>query len=449
MQYPLPGTMSKQEETITSYPTDAVVVIGDAQSMPDQADESVHLVVTSPPYWQIKDYSVCGQIGYHQTYREYIGSLNRVWQECYRVLHPGCRLCVNIGDQFARAVIYGRYKIIPIHADIIAGCESVGFDYMGAIVWQKQTTMNTTGGATVMGSYPYPRNGIVKLDYEFILLFRKLGSPPKAAPEQKEASRLTQEEWETYFAGHWCFAGERQTDHLAMFPEELPRRLIKMFTFVGDTVLDPFLGSGTTVMAARKLGRHAIGCEVNPEYLPLIQKKAGTPLTVIHREQNAPLLEPVSDPETNISLNRLNDPKRFRFGSVVSQEDKGKPSADMFRVKSVPAAKVLQLHTGLRVRLIGLKVEAEWEPEAKRFLERIVLRQKVRLEYDEPRYDEDGMLQAYIYSENKTFLNAKLIREGYACFDGMGRLAAHLQRCEQQAKSERKGVWANEDAARV
>jgi len=441
MQYPLPGTMAEPEDGTVSYLTNAKVIIGDAQSMPEQPDESIHLVVTSPPYWQIKDYGVCGQIGYHQTYEEYINSLNRVWKECFRVLHPGCRLCINIGDQFARAVIYGRYKIIPIHADIIAGCESVGFDYMGAIIWQKQTTMNTTGGATVMGSYPYPRNGIVKLDYEFILLFRKLGNPPKVSCDRKELSRLTQEEWETCFSGHWCFAGERQTHHLAMFPEELPRRLIKMFSFVGDTVLDPFLGSGTTVLAARKLGRHAVGYEVNSDYLPIIRQKVGSPLEVMYREQDASSIESDFLPKSQTTLNRLNDPKHFQFGSVVENEDRNQSRAEFLRVKSVPSATILQMNTGVRVRLIGLKVSTEHEPEAVKFLERIALRQKVRLEYDEPKYDESGMLLAYVYSENKTFVNAKMIREGYASFDDTGRFADHLRRCELQARAEKKGMW--------
>ncbi len=243
--------------------------------MPELPDRSVQLVVTSPPYWQLKDYGGAEQIGFHDSYEEYVNNLNLVWNECYRVLELGCRLCVNIGDQFARSVYYGRYKVIPIRAEIIRFCETIGFDYMGAVIWQKVTTTNTSGGATVMGSYPYPRNGVMKLDYEFILIFKKLGKGPPVSPEVKEASELTNQEWNTYFTGHWNFRGERQRGHLAMFPEELPRRLIKMFTFVGETVLDPFLGSGTTSLAARNLGRNSLGFEVNPDYEPLIREKVG------------------------------------------------------------------------------------------------------------------------------------------------------------------------------
>jgi site-specific DNA-methyltransferase (adenine-specific) len=251
------------------------IIIGDSRQMAELSNESVHLVVTSPPYWQLKDYGNGQQIGFNDSYETYINNLNLVWSECHRALAKGCRLCVNIGDQFARSVYYGRYKVIPIRTEIIKFCETIGFDYMGAIIWQKVTTCNTTGGATIMGSFPYPRNGILKLDYEFILIFKKLGTPPPVSKEIKEQSRMTTEEWNQFFAGHWNIPGERQDDHLAMFPEEIPRRLIRMFAFVGDTVLDPFLGSGTTSLAARNLGRDSIGYEINPEFVGIIRRKLG------------------------------------------------------------------------------------------------------------------------------------------------------------------------------
>ncbi len=256
--------------------TNHKIIIGDSRNMTELQEKSVHFVITSPPYWQIKDYGDKKQIGFNNTYEEYIDNLNKVWAECYRVLHPGCRLCVNIGDQFARAVTYGRYKIIPIRTEIIKFCESIGFDYMGAIIWQKKTTMNTTGGASVMGSFPYPRNGLIEIDYEFILLFKKLGSSlNNVSKEIKEQSKLSKEEWRKYFTGHWNFAGEKQNKHIAMFPEELPRRLIKMFSFVGETVLDPFLGSGTTTKVAKDLKRNSIGYEINKNYLSIIKQKVG------------------------------------------------------------------------------------------------------------------------------------------------------------------------------
>jgi site-specific DNA-methyltransferase (adenine-specific) len=303
------------------------VVIGDSRCMEEVRDESVHLVLTSPPYWQLKDYGNGNQIGFNDSYEDYINNLNLVWKECFRVLHKGCRLCVNIGDQFARSVYYGRYKVIPIRTEIIKFCETIGLDYMGAVIWQKVTTCNTTGGATVMGSILYPRNGILKLDYEFILIFRKLGDPPKVSKEIKERSRLTIEEWNEYFSGHWNFPGERQKDHLAMFPEELPRRLIKMFSFVGDTVLDPFLGSGTTTLAAKNLLRNSIGYEINEEFLPIIEGKVGHRLYVVkQKKQNINFKKEIEklpyifrDP---LKFNKKVDPRKLKFGSKIEIGDR-------------------------------------------------------------------------------------------------------------------------------
>jgi len=294
--------------------------------MSEIADKSVHLIITSPPYWQLKDYGADDQIGYNDSYQDYIDNLNQVWNECYRILYPGCRLCVNIGDQFARSVFYGRYKVIPIRTEIIKHCESVGFDYMGAIIWQKVTTCKTTGGATVMGSFPYPRNGIIKIDYEFILIFKKLGKEPRVSKEVKEQSKLTQEEWNEYFNGHWYFPGEKQNGHIAMFPLELPRRLIKMFSFVGDTVLDPFLGSGTTSRSALELGRNSIGYEINAEFLNIIKTKIGInngvslfkndfEFKIIFQKKNVMKKE---DKKTELVstvnyIERIADPKNFKF----------------------------------------------------------------------------------------------------------------------------------------
>jgi DNA modification methylase len=307
------------------------IIIGDSRCMAEVPDESVHLVVTSPPYWQLKDYGSERQIGFDDSYEDYINNLNLVWSECRRVLAKGCRLCVNIGDQFARSVYYGRYKVIPIRTEIIRFCETVGFDYMGAIIWQKVTTCNTTGGATIMGSFPYPRNGILKLDYEFILIFKKHGTAPAVSKEIKEQSRMTTEEWNRFFAGHWTIHGEKQDDHLAMFPEEIPQRLIRMFSFLNDTVLDPFLGSGTTCLAARNLARNSIGYEVNPDFVEIIQRKLGAGETLLFpdadfefREQNPPqgdfrdklrqLPYVFHDP---VQFDKRIDPREQRFGSRI------------------------------------------------------------------------------------------------------------------------------------
>lgn len=400
------------------------IIIGDSRKMKEIQDESIHLIITSPPYWQLKDYGSENQIGYNHSYEDYINHLNLVWNECYRILHKGCRLCINIGDQFARSVYYGRYKVIPIRTEIIKFCESIGFDYMGAIIWQKPTTMNTTGGATVMGSFPYPRNGIIKIDYEFILIFKKPGSPPKVDRELKEASKLTKEEWNEYFSGHWNFNGEKQSEHLAMFPEELPKRLIKMFSFVGDTILDPFLGSGTTTLAAKDLNRNSIGYEINEEFLNIISKKIGIYENEIFSNHTFEVLKQEQlkidwkneiqklpyqfvDP---IKFDKKIDPKTLKFGSKIDSLESKRE--DFFSVKEIISPEKLVLSNNLKVKLIGIKTKKESFDDAMNFLKTKLNRQKVYLKYDTVKYDDDGNLLVYLFLKNKTFINAHLIKQG-------------------------------------
>ena len=401
------------------------IIIGDSRWMKEVSNESVHLIITSPPYWQLKDYGNGSQIGFNDTYEEYINNLNLVWNECYRVLHEGCRLCVNIGDQFARAVYYGRYKVIPIREEIIRFCETIGFDYMGAIIWQKVTTCNTTGGATVMGSFPYPRNGIIKLDYEFILIFKKLGNPPKVSREIKEKSKLTTEEWNEYFYGHWNFSGEKQDKHLAMFPEELPKRLIKMFSFVGDTVLDPFLGSGTTCLAAKNLGRNSIGYEINEDFLPVIKERLNTKSRqedfeiitqkkkgINYKDEILKLPYAFKDP---VRFDKKIDPKKLKFGSKIDNSDHQREN--YYSVKEIINPETVILNNDLRIRLIGIKENREINGEAIRFLNEKLKGQRVFLKFDATKYDKNGNLLCYLYLKNKTFINAHLIKNKLAEVD--------------------------------
>ena len=405
------------------------IIHGDSRQMNLLADKSVHLIITSPPYWQLKDYGTDKQIGFHENYESYINNLNLVWKECRRILHPGCRLCINIGDQFARAVYYGRYKVIPIRTEIIKFCETIGFDYMGAVIWQKVTTCNTTGGATIMGSFPYPRNGILKLDYEFILLFKKQGISPAPTKEQKELSRITKDEWNTFFSGHWYFAGAKQDGHIAMFPEELPARLIKMFSFSRETVLDPFLGSGTTALAARNLGRNSVGYEINRDFISTIKDKLniGQPdlanteyifqkdsvKTDLNKEiENLPYIFKDSH-----KLDKKIDPKKLQFGSKI---DKNSGDREIyFSVKEVISPELVKLNNDLIVRLIGVKEKESANGQAIRFLMEKTKGQKVFMKFDNQKYDDRNNLLCYLYLKNKTFINAHIIKEGLADVDDL------------------------------
>ncbi len=406
--------------------TEHKIIFGDSRSLNQIKDSSVQLIITSPPYWQLKDYGADKQIGFNDSYEEYINNLNLVWKECNRVLSDGCRLCINIGDQFARSVYYGRYKVIPIRTEIIRFCESLGMDYMGAIIWQKTTTMNTSGGGAIMGSFPYPRNGILKIDYEFILLFKKLGNAPKPTLQQKEQSAMTKEEWGQYFSSHWHFNGVKQMGHIAMFPEELPRRLIKMFSFAGETVFDPFAGSGTTSLAAKNLGRNSIGYEINKEFEPVIREKLGA--NQIRLDDNA-VITFGDDKVGNISsfdqlpyifhdphkMDKKVDVKKLQYGSKIDSSNTKR--AELFGVKQVISPEKIELSNGSIVRLIGVKCNPAFQNEAVTFLQEKFNKRRVFLKYDAEKYDRDNTLQCYVYLDNKTFINNHLIRTGFVNVD--------------------------------
>lgn len=406
--------------------TEHKVFFGDSRSLSMIPDKSVQLIITSPPYWQLKDYGTEGQIGFNDSYEEYINNLNLVWQECFRVLSDGCRLCINIGDQFARSVYYGRYKVIPIRTEIIRFCEALGMDYLGAIIWQKTTTMNTSGGGAIMGSFPYPRNGILKIDYEFILLFKKLGNAPKSTKIQKEASAMTKAEWSQYFSSHWDFNGVRQLGHIAMFPEELPRRLIKMFSFVGETVLDPFAGSGTTLLAAKHLGRNSIGYEINKEFASIIKEKLSVNQQTFDDDAQISFFEDRFG--ANATLDRLpylfRDPhkmdkkidiKKLQFGSRLDNNESKRE--ELFGVRQVLSPEKIELSNGLVVKLLGVKENSVYKSEAINYLQSKLNKRKVYLRFDSTKYDSSDTLLCYVYLDNKTFLNNHLIRTGFVSVD--------------------------------
>jgi len=245
----------------------------------------------------------------------------------------------------------------------------------------------------------------------------------------KEQSRLEDREWHRYFAGHWNFAGEKQDKHLAMFPEELPRRLIKMFSFVGDTVLDPFLGSGTTSLAAKKLNRNSIGYEINENFLPVIKEKLGLKQGSIFQDATFEITKQESslidfgerikklpyifvDP---IKFDKKMDPKKLRFGSRIdncpSEREK------YYTVKEIISPNILFLNNGLRIKLIGIKEKPGMNEEAVKFLRERTQGQKVFIKFDHLKHDEKNNLLCYLYLWNKTFINAHLIKNGLADVD--------------------------------
>ena len=275
-----------------------------------------------------------------------------------------------------------------------------------------------------MGSFPHPRNGIVKLDFEYILLFKKQGNAPKPTQEQKKNAVMTNEEWNTYFNGHWYFNGAKQDKHLAMFPEELPARLIKMFSFTDETVLDPFMGSGTTTLVAKKLNRNSVGYEINPEFIPIIKEKIGGNDTFMQVET-----EFIKQSETKIDFEKLPyqfvdvhkldkkiDVKKLQYGSKIDAESSTKRE-ELFSVKEIISPELLKLNNDLIVRLIGIKQNPQINGQATEYLKRKLHGKRVFLKFDEQKHDSQNRLLVYLYLENKTFINAHLLKEKLADMD--------------------------------
>lgn len=240
------------------------------------ANESVHLVVTSPPYWTLKQYiDGPAQLGHVHDYEEFLSCLERVWKECHRVLVPGGRLVCVVGDVCLSRKQFGRHVVVPLHADICVMCRKMGFDNLNPIIWYKISNANyeVNNGTKFLGK-PYEPNAIIKNDIEFILMQRKPGGYRTPTEEQRRLSKMTKQEYNEWFRQFWTITGASTKHHPAPFPLELAHRLVRMFSFVGDTVLDPFLGTGTTSIAAMQCGRNSVGIEVEPRYLAMAYWRA-------------------------------------------------------------------------------------------------------------------------------------------------------------------------------
>jgi DNA modification methylase len=272
-----PRLCSAIEEKLPCIPTKHELKLGDAREL-GLPDESVHLVLTSPPYWTLKEYNkVEGQLGYVKDFERFLGELDKVWQQCFRVLVPGGRLICVVGDVcLSRRKNRGRHTVVPLHASIQERCRAIGFDNLAPIIWHKiaNAQFEAEGnGSTFLGK-PYEPNGVIKNDIEFILMERKPGGYRTPDLATRILSVIFAVHHEVWFQQIWSgVTGASTRHHPAPFPIELAQRLIRMFSFVGDTVLDPFLGTGTTSVAAAQWGRNSIGLEIDPTYLEFAAKR--------------------------------------------------------------------------------------------------------------------------------------------------------------------------------
>jgi site-specific DNA-methyltransferase (adenine-specific) len=246
--------------------------LGDARNLSWIPDKSVHLIVTSPPYWTLKKYEDReGQLGEVAEYAAFLDELDKVWRHCARVLVEGGRICCVVGDVCIPRKRDGRHRIMPLHADIQARAASIGLDCLTPVLWHKISNGVNEAEGNGAGFYgkPYQPGAVVKNDVEYILFMRKAGEYRTTSMIQKALSMLTKEEMRAWFTPFWSDVKGASTrnGHPAPYPVELAERLIRMFSFAGDTVLDPFLGTGSTSIAALRTGRNSIGNEIEPKYL--------------------------------------------------------------------------------------------------------------------------------------------------------------------------------------
>jgi DNA modification methylase len=244
------------------------LINADSRDLSFLEDGSVHLALTSPPYWNLKHYNESpDQLGHIQDYEAFLCELEKVWRHVYRALVPGGRLVCVVGDVCVARRDFGRHLVFPLHADICVICRRIGFDNLNPILWHKiaNASYEVQNGSKFLGK-PYEPNAIIKNDIEFILMQRKPGGYRKPTQAQRETSRISKDDFDRWFQQIWNITGASTKQHPAPFPLELATRLVRMFSFAGDTVLDPFCGSGTTMIAALRADRNSIGVEVDPEY---------------------------------------------------------------------------------------------------------------------------------------------------------------------------------------
>jgi site-specific DNA-methyltransferase (adenine-specific) len=267
----VPGT-----DLYSGGPTRHVVRQGDARDLSFIDTQSVHLIVTSPPYAMLKEYvDLPGQLGNLPVYEEFLDELDRVWRECLRILVPGGRIACVVGDVCISRRQGGRHHVLPLSADIQVRARKLGFDNLTPIRWVKiaNVKLEASRSSRFLGKPNLP-NGVVKNDIEHILFLRKPGGYRKPTPEQERLSHISTDDYTKLFLPIWTdVTGQLRRDHPAPYPLEIPRRLIRMFSFVGDTVVDPFAGTGTTTLAAIEAGRNSIAVEIEPSYISIIEER--------------------------------------------------------------------------------------------------------------------------------------------------------------------------------
>jgi modification methylase len=272
-----PQLMAKIEAAVREVPTTHRLINGDARNLGFLQPNSVHLILTSPPYWTLKEYrSSPGQMGEIADYELFLRELDEVWKHCFHALVPGGRLICVVGDVcLSRKRNDGRHTVVPLHASIQEHCRKIGFDNLAPIIWHKisNASYEVENGSKFLGK-PYEPNSVIKNDVEFILMERKPGGYRSPSVATRILSLVSADNYQKWFQQIWMgLTGASTKDHPAPYPLELAERLIRMFSFAGDTVLDPFMGTGTTSLAAYRWGRSSIGCEIDSYYFEYAHRR--------------------------------------------------------------------------------------------------------------------------------------------------------------------------------
>ena len=266
------------EAAVRGLPTQHDLHLHDARDMRFLTPDSVHLVLTSPPYWTLKEYRRGdGQLGFVSDYEEFLAELDKVWKQCFDALVPGGRLICVVGDVcLSRRKNRGRHTVVPLHASIQERCRTLGFDNLAPIIWNKiaNAVYEVENGSGGFLGKPYEPNAVIKNDIEFILMERKPGGYRAPSVATRVLSIISAENHKKWFQQIWTdVRGASTREHPAPYPIELAERLVRMFSFVGDTVLDPFMGTATTNTAALRWGRNSIGVEVDPHYFGMAHRR--------------------------------------------------------------------------------------------------------------------------------------------------------------------------------
>lgn len=294
----------KAKKSVFEVETSHRLIQGDARNISYIQDNSIHLVVTSPPYWTLKKYNEHEkQMGHIEDYDLFLEELSKVWKEVFRVLVPGGRLVCIVGDVCLSRKKSGRHRVVPLHADIAVICRKIGFDNLNPIIWHKISNANyeVNNGTKFLGK-PYEPNAIIKNDIEFILMQRKPGGYRKPTNEQREMSMIEKDDYNKWFQQFWNISGASTKLHPAPFPFELAYRLVRMFSFWGDMVLDPFSGTGTTILAAMESGRNSIGIEIDPDYFRFAANRLKEKNLNLFSKRKLVFQEVSEDHEKNIYL---------------------------------------------------------------------------------------------------------------------------------------------------